>query len=53
MFGYYFLEACSFLRRDRKGVGLEGRRSGEELGGVERGETIIRKYCVWKKIDFQ
>lgn len=33
---YYVLEACSFLRRDRKRVG--GRRGGEELGEAEVGE---------------
>jgi hypothetical protein len=33
MFDYYLLEACSFLMRDRKGVDLDGRRCGEELGG--------------------
>jgi hypothetical protein len=30
--------------RDRKGVELEGSRDGEELGGVEEAETIIRIY---------
>jgi hypothetical protein len=28
--------------RDRKRVDLEGRRGGEELGGGDGGETIIR-----------
>lgn len=32
--------------RDRKGGDPDGRRSGEELGGAEGGETIIRIYCV-------
>jgi hypothetical protein len=31
--------------RDRKGVDLEGRGGGEELGGVEGGKTIIGIYC--------
>ena len=52
MFGCYLLEACSFLMRDRKGVDLDGRRGGEELGGVEGGETIIRIYYVRKKSIF-
>lgn len=46
MFGCYFLEACSFLTRDRKGVDWDGRGGGEGLGGVEGGETIIRIYYV-------
>jgi hypothetical protein len=33
MFGCYFLEACSFLTRDRKGVDLEGRRIATGRGG--------------------
>ena len=28
MIGYYHLEACSFLIRDRNGVDLEGREGG-------------------------
>ena len=35
------------------GVDPEGRGGGEELGGVERGETTIRIYYVRQKIDFQ
>ena len=31
-----------FLMRD-------GREGGEELGGLERGETIIRIYFEWKE----
>jgi hypothetical protein len=31
-----FLEACSFLVRDRKGMDTEERRGREEQGGVER-----------------
>jgi hypothetical protein len=30
MFGCHLLEACSFLRRDRKEVDLEGKGGGEE-----------------------
>jgi hypothetical protein len=40
------LEACSFLMRDRKGVDLEEIGDEEELGGVEKGETIIRIYSI-------
>ena len=36
----YLLEACSFLVRHRKGVDLDGRGSGEELGEIEGGETV-------------
>lgn len=32
---------------------LDGRLHGEEIGGVEEGETIIRIYSVRKKIDLQ
>lgn len=32
---------------DRNGVYQEGRRGGEELGGLER-EKLIRKYCMRK-----
>jgi hypothetical protein len=39
--------------RDKKGVDLDGRRGGEELGGVEGGETIIRIYYVEKNPYFQ
>ena len=42
------LEASSF--RDIKGVESEGREGGEELGEVEKVETIIRIYCMQKCI---
>ena len=48
MFGCYLLEACSFLMTDRKGVDPEKRRGGEELGGVQGRESIIRVYCIKK-----
>jgi hypothetical protein len=41
LFYYYTLEVC-FLMRDRKGVDSGGRGDGEELGGVEGGESISR-----------
>jgi hypothetical protein len=34
--------------RDRKQVDQDERRGGEELGGLERRETVIRIYCVRK-----
>lgn len=40
MLGCYLLEACSILRRDRRGVDLDNRGCGEELVGVEGRETI-------------
>ena len=52
MFGCFLLEACSFLMKDRKGVDLEERGGGEELGRVEERETIIRKYCLRKESIF-
>lgn len=33
---------------DRKGENPYGRWGGEELGGVERGETVFRLYCLRK-----
>jgi hypothetical protein len=39
--------------RDRKGMDLNGRGGGEELGGSEGGETVIEIYYVRKKIYFQ
>lgn len=39
MFGYYLLEAYSFLlRRDRTGADQEGKGGGMELEGVEGGK---------------
>jgi hypothetical protein len=35
--------------RDRKAMDLEGRGIGEELGGIEGRESIIRIYCVRKE----
>jgi hypothetical protein len=52
MFCCYLLEACSFLRRDRKEVDLDGRRGREELGGIEGREAVIRKYCMRKESIF-
>lgn len=46
------LSICCFLKRDRKGVDLNGRECGEELGEVHGGETVIRIYHM-KKIYFQ
>ena len=48
MFYYYPLEACFFEVRYRKGMGEDGLGGGEELGGVEGGETVIRIYYVKK-----
>lgn len=39
-FYYYPLDACLFLRRDRKGVNSDG-RSGKDLGGIGGWEVII------------
>lgn len=52
MFGCFLLEACYFLMRNKKGVDLERRGGGEELGGVETVETILRIYCVRKESIF-
>lgn len=41
MFYYYPLEACQ-LSNERKGVDPDGRKSEEELVGIEGQETVIR-----------
>lgn len=48
----YFLEACSFLTRARKGVNPDGKGSRENLGGMEGGETVIRVYYIIKESSF-
>lgn len=48
--GCYLLEVCSFLMRDKKRADPEGRESGGHLGRVERGEIVIRIYCMKKKL---
>lgn len=42
----YLLEVCSFLVRDKQGVVQDEIGVREEMGGLEGGETIIRKYCM-------
>lgn len=46
IFGYYLLEACSFLIRDIRRVDMKGMGDGEELGGGERSETLMRMHCM-------
>lgn len=41
----YSLDAC-FLMGSKKGVDLEGEGDGEKLGGIERGEILIRIQCM-------
>jgi hypothetical protein len=48
VFGCYLLEACCFLKRDRKRVDLEEWGSGKGLGELEGRKTIIMIYCVGK-----
>lgn len=48
-FGCYPLEVCSLLVRDIKEVDLEGRESGEELGGVEVRESIYNQEILWEE----
>jgi hypothetical protein len=38
--------------RHRKRVDPEGRRSGEELRGLQGGDTVIRIYCIKKEYIF-
>jgi hypothetical protein len=46
LFYYYPLEACE----RQKGSGSDGRRKGEELGGVEGGKTVSWIYYCRKEI---
>lgn len=48
MFGYYLLESSSFQVKDQNVVDLEGTVGEEEMAGIERGETLIRIYCMRK-----
>lgn len=36
--------------KDRKGKDLDGRRGSDELESVEEGETVIKIYCMRKRI---
>jgi len=38
--------------RDRKRVDLEGRGTGEGMGGIEEQETIFKTYCMRKESIF-
>ena len=42
MYGCYVLETCSFLMRGRNGAVSEETIGEEEVGGVQRGETVNR-----------
>lgn len=42
MFVFYFLEACSYLKRERNGVDVDGHGVEEELVALEGVESIIR-----------
>lgn len=44
IFRLLFLKACSFIKRGVKKLYLGRRGGGDELGGIEGGETIIRIY---------
>lgn len=52
MFGGYLLEDCPFLARDRKGVDVDRKGGGKELGGGEREESVFRLYCLRKDSTF-
>lgn len=52
LFCYDPLEACSLLMRRKKGSGSGWEGSGEKLGGVEGGETVIGIYCMRKESIF-
>lgn len=48
MFGCYLLETYFFLMMNITEIDLEVRGFEEEFGGVERGKTKTRIYCVKK-----
>jgi hypothetical protein len=43
------LRSWFFSKRDKKGVNVDGRGSGEELGGVEGGKTVSWVSCMRKE----
>jgi hypothetical protein len=47
--GCDLLEPYSFVTRDTRGVDLEGKENGENLGGVEGGKTIVGMYYMRKE----
>lgn len=47
------LKPVCFLMRDKKWVDPDGKGCGEELGGVDTGETVIKIHHVREKIYFQ
>lgn len=49
----WLLSLRSLLFSERQeGIDPEGRGDGEELGGMERGETVPRIYCMRKESIF-
>lgn len=44
--GFFFNCLFVFKRERKKGLELARYRSGEDLGGVEGGKTMIRIYCM-------
>lgn len=42
---FFYIPVC-FLPRDRKGMGLDGRKEGEELADRGGSKTIIWIYCM-------
>lgn len=44
----YFIEAC-FFDNEKKGVNVGGRGGIEELGRIDEGGSVIRKYCTRKE----
>lgn len=48
MFDCYLLETCSSLMGDTDGMELNEKGDGEELVGVEGGETALKLYYMRK-----
>ena len=47
LFYHYPIEACWFSNEKQRGVDLDGRGGGEELGEVDGENPRIRIYYVW------
>lgn len=48
LFYYYSLEICLFSKERQKHVDLDGRETGEDLGGVGGEKTVIGTYSMEK-----
>lgn len=45
---FFLVLPICFLKREKKGLWLEERRGGEDLGEDKAGKTMVRLYCINK-----